>query len=221
MLQNTYRLAAGLVLAMHFFGWLLMLYPPTKSLFLALTPLNLIITIVLFGIHQAEANNRNFLLFLCIAYTVGYLVELVGVHTGKIFGVYWYGATLGTKLFEIPLTIGLNWAVLVGTTGSLVAQYAPKIPVAIKAALGASAMVVLDYFIEPVAMALDFWQWQNNFVPLQNFVAWWIVGYGLHYLYHLLQFPTHNRLAVPILIAQFFFFIAHFIVLKLELMKML
>jgi putative membrane protein len=215
MLQKSiYRFSVGLVLAMHFFGCLLMLYPPTKDLFLSLTPLNLLTTVVLFAVHQEEANNRNFLLFLLVAYTVGYFVEFAGVHTGKIFGVYWYGATLGIKVFEIPLTIGINWAVLVGATGSLVAQYATTTHIALKAAFGASVMVALDYFIEPVAMRLDFWQWENNFVPLQNFVAWWIVAYGLHYFYHLLAFPKKNRLALTILIAQFFFFLVHFLVVK-------
>jgi putative membrane protein len=30
-------------------------------------------------------------------------------------------------------------------------------------------MTALDYFVEPVAMALGFWHWENDVIPLQNY----------------------------------------------------
>ena len=58
-----------------------------------------------------------FLIFL-----LGFVVEVVGVQTGLIFGSYSYGATLGVKLFDTPLLIGLNWIFVSYSSYSIACQ---------------------------------------------------------------------------------------------------
>jgi putative membrane protein len=41
-------------------------------------------------------------------------------------------------------------------------------------------MVALDLCIEPVAIALDFWTWQSDSVPIQNYLAWFITALALN-----------------------------------------
>jgi uncharacterized membrane protein len=43
--------------------------------------------------------------------------------------------------------------------------------------MAALLMVALDVLIEPVAVALDFWQWENAVIPIQNFVMWFANGF--------------------------------------------
>lgn len=43
----------------------------------------------------------------------GIFLEYAGVTTGKIFGSYHYGRTLGTGWQGVPYLIGLNWAALI------------------------------------------------------------------------------------------------------------
>jgi putative membrane protein len=41
-------------------------------------------------------------------------------------------------------------------------------------------MTALDYFVEPVAMALGFWHWENDVIPLQNYMMWFITSLVIH-----------------------------------------
>lgn len=84
----------------------------------------------------------------------GYLIELIGIITGLIFGEYAYGSGLGLKLFDVPLIIGLNWAILVFATAALTQQF--LWPTWLKATLAATLMVAYDFFLEPVAINFDF-----------------------------------------------------------------
>jgi putative membrane protein len=45
-----------------------------------------------------------------------------------------------------------------------------------QAAAIAVFMVVFDFFMEPAAMQLEYWQWRNDVIPLRNFAAWGVFG---------------------------------------------
>ena len=38
-------------------------------------------------------------------------------------------------------------------------------------------MLLLDIFIEPVAIGLGFWEWQAAEVPLENYMAWFVLSF--------------------------------------------
>ena len=130
---------------------------------------------------------------------------MLGVKTGKIFGVYYYGDSLGPKLWEVPLTIGFNWLILTYTTASLSDKF--KIPLSFKILLGALMMLALDLILELAAASMDMWYWPNNeVVPLSNYLVW----FGLAVLFHIIlrigRIRTENVLAIPIFICQFLLF---------------
>ncbi|MBK9076996.1 MAG: carotenoid biosynthesis protein [Flavobacteriales bacterium] len=91
-----------------------------------LTPYNLLITAGLL-LWQARPDARTWA-FALLVFVSSYLVETLGVHTGVIFGTYWYGDVLGAKLFDTPLLIGVNWLILVMSVGPLVARPPPPRP---------------------------------------------------------------------------------------------
>lgn len=213
--NHRYFIAVSILIALHFFGFLgmklawmnewLQQLSPFES-FASLTPLNLIVTaVLLFSFHQTW--NSASLLFMVLASVAGFLAEWIGVHTGWIFGDYWYGSTLGWKLDEIPLLIGINWLILTYCTGVVLHQTA--LPNYLKALLGASIMVSLDWFIEPVAIQYDFWEWAGGVIPLSNYIGWFVLAFLLSLCFHYLSFNKKNVLAMPVLIAQCLFFIAH------------
>ena len=82
-----------------------------------------------------------------------------------------------------------------------------RFALSLKVLLTALLMVGLDVMIEPVAIALDFWQWSGGNIPLQNYVAWFITAA----LLAALQFPLgrvrYFSLAPYFLIIQALFFI--------------
>lgn len=174
-----------------------------RAWFLDLTPLTLLIscTLLLLCHHHW---NVLFALTLLICWSVGYGIEVAGVHTGLIFGEYAYGATLGWKWLQVPLIIGCNWLLLVYSTGVIAAGL--RLPRLARAGIAAALMTLLDLLIEPVAIAYDFWSWKGGTPPLQNYVAWFLVAFALAILFQYMNFHKKNRVAFVVLGLQFVFF---------------
>ena len=145
--------------------------------FIPKTPLNLLVGFVLLILNLDFLSSKSKYAF-AIAFTVGMIVEILGVATGEIFGVYHYGDNMGVKLLGVPYIIGLYWAVLVSATSMMVRKFSSNALVV--ALLGASAMVILDFFMEIMAGRFDFWYFSNGIVPLQNYITWFVVAFGLH-----------------------------------------
>jgi len=176
-----------------------------QGLFKQATFFHLLITAgVLLYNHQEW--NRNFIIFTVVAFIVGFVVEALGVATGLIFGNYQYGSPLGIKLFNVPVIIGVNWLMLVYLVGIMLNRLDSNIW--LKSMIGGGLLVFLDVFIEPVAMHLDFWSWENQQVPLLNYLAWFVVGSFLVFTFNALKFKKSNPVAVPLFIIYLSFFIA-------------
>ena len=176
----------------------------TLPYFQALTPFNLLLSAaILLSFHTDW--NRPFFLFCLISYLTGFFVEVAGVASGLIFGQYAYGATLGLKWWNVPLIIGLNWLMLIYCTGVICHNL--RTHLVLKAALASGLMVLLDVFIEPVAIAFDFWSWDTPHIPIQNYIAWFVVSFFLHLLFFSLPFRKENPAAKFLYLFQLLFFI--------------
>lgn len=204
---NAKTLIVGfLVLLFHAVGQTGFLSAAWQQQFIALVPIHLLLMFVLMLISQ-QTYNRQFFLFLTITYLAGFGIEYLGVHSGLIFGNYQYGDTLGLKWDEIPLLIGLNWVLLIYSVGISV-QYLKIKNRLIQAVLGAGILVLLDILIEPVAIRFDYWDWQDGVIPMQNYIAWFMVSLAGCLVFNQLKFDKQNPAAVVLLIAQFLFFIS-------------
>ena len=200
-------LALAVLVIFHCVGLWGLLWSGDPEYFQQLTPMNLLLTnALLFGFHRHW--NLAFVLFAAVVFAIGFLSEVVGVHTGLLFGDYSYGAALGTKLWEVPLLIGLNWLMLVYTTGHI-SNYT-RLHWLAKALVGAGLMVLLDYFIEPVAMRYDFWNWQGSHIPASNFIGWFGVALLLQLYFQRANIFKQNRLAPYVYLVQLLFFVCLF-----------
>jgi putative membrane protein len=147
--------------------------------------------------------NDAFPVFAAAAFWIGFGSELIGIHTGYLYGDYVYGPTLGPKLWDVPIIIGVNWFILSYLTGAVF----HKIPNDYYAAfLGATAMTCLDYIMEPVAVALDFWAWKFDIIPPGNYLGWFGVSFLIHLIYRKAQFEKSNPIAAYLLMALILFF---------------
>lgn len=186
--------------------------PLLSPYFRLLTPYNLLASLALLLVFHTDWR-RSFVYYCLLAFSVGFLVEVAGVHTGLVFGAYAYGPTLGFKVAEVPLVIGTNWLMLTYLCGNL----ADRLPggILLKVLVAAALMTLLDVLIEPVAIRLDFWQWQEATIPLQNYVAWYAVSAALFFVFFSLPFKKTNTVAPLLLALQFLFFglnsLLHFI----------
>ena len=177
--------------------------PATASLFEVLTPFNLIASLILLLLFHTDWRPA-FGLFCLTAFGLGFLAEVLGVHTGLLFGNYSYGTVLGWKIAEVPLTIGTNWLMLSYLCGSVI----DRLPVGtwVKIGLAAGLMTLLDVLIEPVAVQLGFWSWHTATIPLTNYLGWYGVSAVVFGAFYLLPFQKRNALAPLLLLLQFLFF---------------
>lgn len=202
--RHALPLAVFVLVVFHAVGFWGLSYSGDPTYFQRLTPMNLLLTnALLFAFHRRWG--AAFVLFAGVVFAVGFFAEVLGVHTGLLFGDYTYGEALGAKVWEVPLLIGLNWLMLVYTTGHISNML--RMPLFLRAVLGAALMVVLDFFIEPVAMRFDFWSWQGSHIPLSNFVGWFFVALALQLYFQLASFYKQNRLAPFVYLVQLLFFI--------------
>ncbi|MEM6644391.1 MAG: carotenoid biosynthesis protein [Bacteroidota bacterium] len=176
--------------------------------FLSKTPLNLIICLMLLAWVGDLLSNRKAVL-ASIFFVSGMLVEWVGVKFAVPFGEYYYGESLGTKLDGVPFLIGGNWAMLVIITGCISSRISGNFLV--KVLLGAGLMVLLDLFIEPNAANFDFWFWENETIPLSNYIAWFVISALLHCIYQK-NMPKQNfRFCLHLYLAQLAFFTSFYV----------
>jgi putative membrane protein len=192
-----------IITVLHVVGLLGFLnYLPIEG-FEKLTPFNLLISAFLMLSHH-KGWNKTSVGFFIIIFLWGYFIEIIGVYTQLIFGTYYYGESLGFKLFDIPLMIGINWVILVYSTAAI----AELFPVSkyVKVLIAAILMVALDYFIEPFAIKYDLWHWANEIVPLQNYVGWFVTSVLMQLLFFNLQISKNNLVAVWLYVLQMVFF---------------
>ena len=177
---------------------------PLKDTFRVLTPLNLVITaLILFYYHKDWG--RSFIYFCLLVYTGGYFIELIGTTTGNVFGQYFYGKTLGLRIMGVPLIIGLNWLILIYSVGVYLAP--AKAPMLLKIIGGSLLMVLIDVFIEPVAMASDFWQWESGMPPLLNYIGWFFTSSVFFTVFYMMDFKKENKIAPFVYYIQLMFFL--------------
>ncbi len=199
-----YKLAQWFLLIIYSVGMVGLSLKDYQSDFNNLTPLNLWMSSMLLLLFSKNTS-INYFIWVAFVSLSGFFVEMLGVKTGFPFGNYWYGDALGYKINDIPVTIGLNWLVLImGTVG--IAQRTTLSPI-FKSALAATLMVAIDFLIEPVAIKLDFWSWEGGHIPLSNYLAWWGISFGLVYSFYAMKLKTTNKIAPYLFVLQVIFFL--------------
>ncbi|GAB2487412.1 carotenoid biosynthesis protein [Algoriphagus taiwanensis] len=195
-------IAKIVIVVLHLVGLIGLSIPEYRPMFQSLTPAQLLTTLfIILFFHRGW--NDAFPIFAAAAFWIGFGSELIGIHTGYLFGDYVYGPVLGPKLWDVPLVIGVNWFILSYLTGSVFRN----IPNDYYAAfLGASAMTALDYILEPVAVALDFWAWKWEIIPISNFVGWFVIAFLIHLIWRKANFEKSNPISAFLLITWILFF---------------
>lgn len=139
-------------------------------------------------------NLKGALIWFFVTAILTIFVEWLGIKTGLIFGTYSYTEFLKPQIFGVPIAIGMAWAgSCLGAMG--IVQLFKKLRASsdyIKAILTGSLMLLFDVFLEPVAIKLGYWTWFELNPPIQNYVAWWIIG--SIFAYGIQKIVKENRL---------------------------
>lgn len=200
---NKANICSFIIILFHLVGLYGFLNPDLSDLFIRLVPLHLLLMLLLMMISGYD-RSTSILVFALVVYAAGFLVEVAGVKTGLIFGSYTYGRTLGTQIWNTPLLIGVNWLVLVYTTGVMLSVY--QLSKYLLAFLGAGILVAIDILIEPVAIKYDYWSWAGGVIPLQNYIGWFFVAFLMFLFFNRMNFKKQNSSAIVLFVAQLCFF---------------
>lgn len=186
-------------------GLLLWLLPPTRGLFVAITPLTLLCTTAAVFLFHRTWNRRTVVWFALVVVSA-FLLEWRGVHDARIFGPYAYGPGLAPLVDGTPLIIGLNWLWLVYASHDLAARLARN-PVW-RIVAGSLLMIAYDAAMEWAAPAMRMWQFDGAYAPLRNFAVWFVVAVVYHTGFELLAIRSDNRPARALFGIQFAFLLA-------------
>lgn len=176
----------------------------SQPIFQKLTPLNLLLMAGILFFHHQPWNKKHGLAFLLIL-LAGFFIEVAGVQSGLVFGQYQYGETLGYQIMGTPLIIGVNWLMLTYMAYHITQIYGMKfLPQLIT---GAFLLLTYDLLLEPVAIQLDFWSWGGAGIPIQNYLAWWLIAAIFIAFWRSLKIQTSNSVASGLFIIQLSFFL--------------
>lgn len=176
----------------------------TRDYFIRLMPFSLLLGMgLMFWVHRSW-KAKHILIFAIIA-LLGFFVEIAGVLTGEVFGSYAYGHALGFKVWGTPPMIGLNWLMLVYCVYVILRKL--NINPLLQILSGAALMVAYDVVMEPVAIRLDMWTWGGGIIPLQNYIAWFVISVVLLSIMHLAKLRFRNGVAPALFFIQLGFFL--------------
>ena len=202
-ISSTSKVSVFVIWLFHVSGMIGISYG-NKDLFLSFTPVNLIISFFLLFVNQIQITQRELLSVFTI-FLIGMICEILGVNYGYIFGDYVYLDNLGTKVFGVPILIGINWIILTFITGSI-SSYIFKKNLKFSILTGAIFMILLDLIIEPVAPLLGFWIFDLPSVPLQNYVGWFLIGLATQFVYQKFVVNKEMPFSTNLLLANIVFF---------------
>lgn len=67
--------------------------------------------------------------------------------------------------------------------------------------------VFFDFLLEPVAIIFDYWNWNNNIIPLQNYAAWFFISFILAFSFLKAKLDMNTDLPAVYFIIQAIFFL--------------
>ncbi len=199
---EKYRFAVllGLALLFHIIGLVGIGFLHHEAL-LQTTPLHLLLMCAL--LLWSNRAGKPFRWWAGGTFVLGFVVEWVGINTGVLFGDYTYGAVLGPKMGGVPLIIGINWVIVLAGTCSLCDR--PGVPSRQKIITAALLATAFDWLIEPVAVKLDYWTWDDGHIPFFNYASWAGVSLVIASGWYRLKLRA-NHFAVALLWIQAVFF---------------
>jgi putative membrane protein len=213
-----------LLILIHLIGFL-GIHSGYRLFFLSLSPINLLVSAFIIFFNE----KLPYGLYLAL-YFIFYGLEWLGVYSGWPFGTYFYAETLGIKVFQIPLIIGVNWLLLLHASQEIITKFLENLPLktfgrdenagigvykqfpiaVLKAFLVAALMLLIDYLIEPHAAELDYWHWLNDVIPLTNYLAWLLISFFCSLILSLVKSPRSSfsvAFSYLVILIMFFYFL--------------
>jgi len=211
LLKNRFFWSIFFLLLIHVSGAIGMVFYD-KEIFASMTPYNLILMFVIL-LGNEKNISTNFIISLILGSVAGFFAEFLGINYGILFGEYTYGNILGIKWFGVPLLISLNWFSIVYcsfvASGQLLKSANKKSTsfFFLQALCTAVLTTSFDWLMEPVAVQLKFWSWENGDIPFFNYLCWFAVSFLISLGFYSLKISVVNPFSKWLLAVQAAFFL--------------
>jgi len=211
LLKNRFFWSIFFLLLIHVSGAIGMVFYD-KEIFASMTPYNLILMFVIL-LGNEKNISTNFIISLILGSVAGFFAEFLGINYGILFGEYTYGNILGIKWFGVPLLISLNWFSIVYcsfvASGQLLKSANKKSTsfFFLQALCTAVLTTSFDWLMEPVAVQLKFWSWENGDIPFFNYLCWFAVSFLMSLGFSSLKISVVNPFSKWLLAVQAAFFL--------------
>jgi putative membrane protein len=202
--NKYYNIRIMILVVLHAVGLLGMIFEETRPYFILVTPVHLVIcSMVLF--FDKDILELGYLYFALFTFVVSMTSEAIGVASGVLFGEYYYTSVLGTKLFDVPLVIGVLWIGLVYSANQLANRLTTNKLVA--AFTAAVFLVLMDILIEQFALFSGMWIWKTSYIPNYNYLTWFMVGLVCSVFFQYVAPKKQEEVSFPYLGIQSLFFL--------------
>ena len=166
-----------------------------------------VVRVILIDIGYVRFKGRHFISCALIL-IFSYIIEVVGVNTGRPFGNYNYTPELGVVFLNVPLIIPLAWLNVVVCAANIARMRS----LAYTMLMGGLLICMFDIALEPAAKVLNLWNFDGGSAPLRNYLSWGVFGAFLILLRRVTAGEAWNRapskLYLHIFLAQIVYFIA-------------
>lgn len=180
------------------------IYDKTLPMMLNMTPVTLLIGASLI-IYSEVRKRKEFIVWFFFSYALTFTIEVIGVKSKLVFGDYYYSKVLGMSLFDVPLIIGVNWVIIVLGAISVASRiFSNKLFIVIASGIIAT---LFDFLLEPIAIKLGYWIWSDNTIPLQNYLAWFIIASTISASFIIANISVKGKSAESYLCVQAMFFL--------------
>lgn len=188
--------AGGIWVQLGFFQELL---PKLSSFFIISIS---IFSIYLLTLINNIKNKYIYFFSLLFIFITSVYIEYIGVTTSLLFGKYSYTLTIQPQIKKVPIAIGFAWiSTIIASFGILnlilrnqtflnfkiiksVVNIIPNnqylnnyyFKLATLSILNGILMTFFDIIMEPAAVELNYWLWQDSIIPFYNYFCWFLFG---------------------------------------------
>lgn len=179
--------------------------PHQQAWYLFYTPFFILLN-ALFLILYHPQKGKDLLQYMGLSMGIGFLVELVALQIGNLYGQYTFGSSLGPTALGVPFIMPIYWFMLAYSSACLAA----KVPTQnnwLVQSIGTILMISLTFAIQQVAQSLQFWTLEGNSSIAFVFGFYVLVSFGLQYLFSRLKLDVSNPMALYVYGGLLLFFL--------------
>jgi putative membrane protein len=181
------------------------LFTPKEKVFIALSPVCLLISmlLVLYNKREKKSPEKYFFVVGIIA-TVVMSLECAITNVPTLYKQFIYTDVLGMFLFMTPLVIFIPWMLHVICIASVLEKTVSNIFA--KSAISSSLAVILHAMYSHAATQLGFWTVKKGHIPYQELIISALIYFFLFGIYYSFDFRKKNKIAWVFIIMEILFF---------------